>query len=173
MAKHDADLPVTQPLIDRLVDRDNDRDRDRSIPVSSASDPYRTRSASVRGLKAALRRDLEWLLNTRRNPYAAADSMAELSQSLYNYGLPDFSALSTNSPKDRQTLLIEIERTVALFEPRLANIRVALVEGSGVGTRAVRFQIEGSLKMDPSPEHVSFDGELQLASGEYQIRGEG
>jgi type VI secretion system protein ImpF len=172
MARNDADLPVTQPLIDRLVYRDRDRDRDRSIPTGGAADPYRTRSASVRGLKAALRRDLEWLLNTRRDPNAAPESMVELSQSLFNYGLPDFSALSVNSPKDRQSLLIEIERTVALFEPRLENVRVSLVEGSGVGTRAVRFQIEGSLQMDPSPEHVSFDGELQLANGEYQIRGE-
>ena len=45
-------------------------------------------------MKAALRRDLEWLLNTRRNPEPAPESMAELSQSLFNYGLPDFSALS-------------------------------------------------------------------------------
>jgi type VI secretion system protein ImpF len=172
MARSDTDQPVTQPLIDRLIDRDKDRDRDRSIPSSAAADPYRARSASVRGLKAALRRDLEWLLNTRRNPYAAPDTMAELSQSLYNYGLPDFSALSSDSPKDRQKLLAEIERTVALFEPRLRNIRVALIEGTGVGMRALRFQIEGSLQMDPSPEHISFDGELQLASGEYQIRGE-
>ena len=172
MARADADQPVTQPLIDRLCDRENDRDRDRSIPVSPGSDPYRTRSASVRGLKAALRRDLEWLLNTRRNPNAAPESLAELSQSLFNYGLPDFSALSVNSPKDRQYLLIEIERTVALFEPRLRNVRVGLVEGTGTASRTVRFQIEGSLQMDPSPEHVSFDGEIQLASGEYQIRGE-
>ncbi len=172
MARNDADLPVTQPLIDRLVDRSQDRDRDRSIPVSPASDPYRARSASIRGLKAALRRDLEWLLNTRRNPLSAPESMAELSQSLYNYGLPDFSALSVNSPKDRQHLLFELERTVALFEPRLRNIRVTLVEGSGAGASAVRFQIEGALQMDPSPEHISFDGELQLANGEYQLRGE-
>jgi type VI secretion system protein ImpF len=151
-----SDQPVTQPLIDRLLEQ--------------AQDPYRTRSASVRALKTALRRDLEWLLNTRRNPNAAPDSMPQLSQSLFNYGLPDFSALSANSPKDRQTLLLEIERTVALFEPRLRNVRVTLVEGTG--TRAVRFQIEGSLQMDPSPEHISFDGELQLANGEYQLRGE-
>ena len=172
MAKPDADLPVTQPLIDRLIDRDQDRGRDRSIPPTSASDPYRTRSASIRGLKAGLRRDLEWLLNTRRNPLAAPDSMAELSQSLYNYGLPDFSALSANAPKDRQKLLGELERTIALFEPRLRNVRVILVEGSGVGTRTLRFQIEGALQMDPSPEHISFDAELQLASGEYQLRGD-
>lgn len=172
MARQDADQPVTQPLIDRLVDRDNDRDRDRSIVPSAASDPYRTRAASVRGLKAALRRDLEWLLNTRRNPNAAPESLAELSQSLYNYGLPDFSSFSVNSPRDRQFLLLEIERTVALFEPRLRNIRVGMIEGTGTSSRTVRFQIEGSLQMDPSPEHVSFDGEIQLASGEYQIRGE-
>ncbi len=171
MARSDADQPVTQPLIDRLIDRE--RDRDRSTPASPSSDPYRTRSASVRGLKAALRRDLEWLLNTRRNPHAAPESLAELSQSLFNYGLPDFSALSVNSPKDRQYLLIEIERTVSLFEPRLRNVRVGLIEGTGAASRTVRFQIEGALQMDPSPEHVSFDGEIQLASGEYQIRGEG
>jgi type VI secretion system protein ImpF len=161
------DQPVTQPLLDRLIDRDKDRDR-AAVPP----DPYRSRSASVRGLKAALRRDLEWLLNTRRNPFAAPESMPQLSQSLYNYGLPDFSALSSESPKDRQRLLAEVERTVALFEPRLRNIRVIFIEGTGAGTRALRFQIEGSLQMDPSPEHVSFDGELQLANGEYQIRGE-
>ena len=172
MARSDADQPVTQPLIDRLIDREKDRDRDRSIPPSSAADPYRTRSASVRGLKAALRRDLEWLLNTRRNPNAAPDSMAELSQSLYNYGLPDFSAYTVNAPKDRQSLLVEIERTVALFEPRLRNVRVTLIEGVGIASRSLRFQIEGALQMDPSPEHISFDGEIQLASGEYQIRGE-
>jgi type VI secretion system protein ImpF len=172
MARSDADQPVTQPLIDRLIDRDRDRDRDRSIPPSAGTDPYRSRSASVRGLKAALRRDLEWLLNTRRNPNAAPDSMTELSQSLFNYGLPDFSAFSINAPKDKQRLLFEIERTLALFEPRLRNVRCVLIEGASSGLRALRFQIEGSLQMDPSPEHVSFDGELQLASGEYQIRGE-
>ncbi len=170
--KGDADQPVTQSLIDRLIDNEKDRGRDRSTPVSPMADPYRSRSASVRGLKAALRRDLEWLLNTRRNPNAAPESMAELSQSLFNFGLPDFSALSADAPKDRQKLLVEIERTVALFEPRLKNIRVVLLEATGTGSRALRFQIEGSLQMDPSPEHVSFDGELQLANGDYQIRGE-
>jgi len=172
MARSEADKPVTQPLLDRLIDRELDRDRDRSIPATATADPYRARSASVRGLKASLRRDLEWLLNTRRNPYEAGETLPELSQSLYNFGLPDFSSLSADAPKDRQKLLIEIERTVALFEPRLRNIRIVLIEGTGVGTRALRFQIEGSLQMDPSPEHISFDGELQLASGEYQLRGE-
>ncbi|MEO8050709.1 MAG: type VI secretion system baseplate subunit TssE [Acidobacteriota bacterium] len=163
MAKQDSDLTVTPSLIDRLIDRD----------PRAGSDPHTTRAQSVRQLKAALRRDLEWLLNTRRNPNAAGESLAELSRSLFNYGLPDFSSLSLNSPRDRGRLLVELEKTVAIFEPRLQQVRVSLVDTPGHNSpRVVHFQIEGMLQMDPSPEQVSFDTTLQLSSGEYQIRGE-
>ncbi|HEX5432222.1 MAG TPA: type VI secretion system baseplate subunit TssE [Bryobacteraceae bacterium] len=163
MAKAAPELTVTQSLIERLIDKD----------PSSSSDPAVSRPQSVRQLKASLRRDLEWLLNTRRNPEAAPESMAELSRSLYNYGLPDFSALSVDSPQDRSSLVVELENTVALFEPRLKDIRVSLVENpSASSTRTLHFQIEGMLDMDPSPEQISFDTVLQLSSGEYQIRGE-
>lgn|ERR1019366_1240602 len=162
MAKPDSDLTVTPSLIDRLIDRD----------PRTGADPYTTRAQSVRQLKASLRRDLEWLLNTRRNPEAAGDSLAEVSHSLFNYGLPDFSALSLNSPRDRGHLLVELERTVAIFEPRLKEVRVTLVDTPGHNSRVVHFQIEAMLQMDPAPEQVSFDTTLQLSSGEYQIRGE-
>ena len=36
----------------------------------------------------------------------------------------------------------------------------------------MRFQIEALLKMDPAPEHISFDTVLQLSSGEYQVKGD-
>jgi type VI secretion system protein ImpF len=162
MAKADSDLTVTPSLIDRLIDRD----------PRAESDPHTTRAQSIRQLKASLRRDLEWLLNTRRTPDAAGDSLAEVSHSLFNYGLPDFSALSLNSPRDRGHLLVELEKTVAIFEPRLKEVRVTLVDAPGNASRVVHFQIEGMLQMDPSPEQVSFDTTLQLSSGEYQIRGE-
>jgi type VI secretion system protein ImpF len=119
-----------------------------------------------------LKHDLEWLLNTRRNPDAAPDSMQELSQSLFNYGLPDFSSLSVSSTRDRDRLLVELERTVALFEPRLKDIRVTLTTETLGYSRVLNFQIEGMLQMDPAPEQVSFDTVLQLASGEYKVRGE-
>lgn len=157
------DLTVTLPLLDRLIDRE----------PNLASDPSVTRAQSVRQLKAALRRDLEWLLNSRRNPDAAPDTMPELSKSLYNYGLPDFTRVSIHSPRDRHWLSREVENTISIFEPRLKDIRVNLVEvPKGEFTRTLHFQIEGMLQMDPAPEMISFDTVLQLASGEYQIRGE-
>jgi type VI secretion system protein ImpF len=162
MAKSDSDLTVTPSLFDRLIDRE----------PTAASDANITRAQSVRHLKASLRRDLEWLLNTRRNPEAAPESLVETYRSLYNYGLPDFSSLSLHSPRDRGQLLVQLERTVAIFEPRLKDVRVSMVEAPGSSSRTVHFQIEGLLQMDPAPEHVSFDTTVQLSSGEYQIRGE-
>jgi type VI secretion system protein ImpF len=162
MARADHDLTVTQSLVDRLTDRE----------PRAASDAPMTRAQSVRDLKRAVRRDLEWLLNTRRNPEPADESMRELSASLYNYGLPDFSSYSLNSPRDRSRLLLELENCVAIFEPRLRDVRVSVVEAPSSASRVLHFQIEGMLQMDPAPEQVSFDTVLQLTSGEYQIRGE-
>ncbi|HXP84554.1 MAG TPA: type VI secretion system baseplate subunit TssE [Bryobacteraceae bacterium] len=160
MARPD-ELVVTPSVLDRLID----------MEPRQAEDSPSTRAQSVRRLRLAVRRDLEWLLNTRRNPDEAPESLAELSQSVYNYGLPDFSAVSLNSPKDRDWLLVEVERTVALFEPRLKDVRVTLLDTPGVN-RVLHFQIEGMLQMDPAPEQVSFDTVLQLTNGEYQIRGD-
>ena len=58
MAKTDPDVAVTPALLDRLID----------LEPKVAADPPASRSQSVRQLKASLRRDLEWLLNTRRIP---------------------------------------------------------------------------------------------------------
>jgi len=46
------------------------------------------------------------------------------------------------------------------------------VESPAAGSRVLRFQIEGLLLKDPAPEQVSFDTVLQLANGEYQVKGE-
>src|SRR5438105_9261786 len=159
MARGD-DVTVTQSVLDRLIDRE----------PNLASDPATTRAQSVRQLKASLRRDLEWLLNTRRNAEEAAAALAEVTRSLHNFGLPDFSRFG-DSIRDRNQLMLELESTVALFEPRLRDIRVTVLDApaSSRGTRLVHFQIEGMLQMDPTPEQVSFDTVLQLTSGEYQI----
>ncbi len=161
MARREAEDVVTQSVLERLIDLD----------PSQPSDPPMSRAKSVEKLKASLRRDLEWLLNTRQIPGGAPATFRELENSLYAYGLPDVSSFNANSSRDRSRLIRMLEDTIARFEPRLAGVKATLVDsGSGVG-RQLRFQIEGLLLMDPSPEHVSFDTVLQLASGEYQVKG--
>lgn len=81
MSRYRPEEVVTQPLLDRLFDLNPDEKVD--APV--------TRLESVRRLKAALKRDMEWLLNTRHCPVMdeMEDDAGELKRSLLNYGLPD------------------------------------------------------------------------------------
>ncbi|MBX9603057.1 MAG: type VI secretion system baseplate subunit TssE [Bryobacteraceae bacterium] len=162
MARPDPDLTVSQALLDRLINTD----------PGLATDPPVTRAQSIRLLKQSLRRDLEWLLNTRRIPEAAGEEYPELSRSLFNYGLPDFTTLSVSSSRDRAKLLKEVEAVVAIFEPRLRDVNVKVLEIPDSKVRALTFQIEGMLQMDPAPEHISFDTTLSLTSGEYLVKGD-
>jgi type VI secretion system protein ImpF len=162
MAQWEPERTVTQSVLERLIDRD----------PSSGAEPAPTRSQSVRLLKASLRRDLEWLLNARRTPEAVGREFQELEQSLYNYGVPDLTAINRESSRDRARLARIIEQTLNTFEPRLKKVKVIQLEANGGATHMLRFQIEGLLDMDPAPELISFDTVLQLSSGEYQVKGD-
>src|SRR5215510_12279955 len=107
--RRDNEQNVTQSVLERLIDRD----------PKSPMDPPLTHAESVRRLRASLRRDLEWLLNTRRTPEPAEASFQELHQSLFNYGLPDVTSLSHETFGDRVRLLQLVEQTITTFEPRL------------------------------------------------------
>ena len=157
MARADQDNKIVQSLLDRLIETDQGRAGARR---------------EVEQLKASVRRDLEWLLNTRRIVEPPPESLVELNQSLYTYGLPDFSSYTLTAPKDRNRLLRALETTIGIFEPRLANVKITPLGTPTPGSRVLRFQIEGLLLKEPAPEQVSFDTVLQLTSGEYQVRGE-
>jgi type VI secretion system protein ImpF len=154
---------VQQSLLDRLVDLE---------PRNSSEAPP-SWSESVRQLKNSLRHDLEWLLNTRRNPESAPESFDEVRRSLYNFGFPDITSLGRDSREVRERLLRQVEETIATFEPRLAGVKVSLAETGEAGNRQLRFLIEGLLRMEPNPEQVVFDTLLEISSGEYHVQGDG
>ena len=52
-------------------------------------------------LKASVRHDLEWLLNTRRIPDEAPESFQELTRSLYHFGFPDITSMGRDSKEVR------------------------------------------------------------------------
>jgi len=162
MARSSGDVSVTLSVLDRLIDRE---------PGNSA-EVHPSRTESVRQLKRAVRRDLEWLLNTRCNVPDPEESMQELSHSLYVYGLPDFSSYSMSSPDDQSRLLRHILAAIKLFEPRLGSVWLSPVEGGVAGVQRVKLRIDAMLLMDPAPEPVSFDTYLELRSGVCRLTGD-
>ena len=161
MARTAGDITVTLSVLDRLIDRE---------PKSQTEAPL-TRSQSVRLLKGAVQRDLEWLLNTRRIFQEPDESMKEINRSLYMYGLPDFSQYTMASVADQAKLLKQLLNTVKMFEPRLGNVRIVPMEVSEKGIQQFRLRIEAMLLMDPSPEPVSFDTVIGLKTGNCKVSG--
>jgi type VI secretion system protein ImpF len=163
MAKSEIERTVQPSLLDRLTDVD---------PRSSA-DPRVTFAESVRRFKASLQRDLEWLLNTRRTPDPIPEEWFEhLPKSVYYFGIPDITSLSRDARDSRLILLRDVETAIAIFEPRLTDVRITVVDAEGEHfRRELRFHIEATLRMDPTPEQVVFDTVLNFASGEYDVAG--
>ncbi len=157
----EEERPVQQSVLDRLIDSD---------PGSKSE--VITRLQSVRSLKTAVRRDLEWLLNTRSVAVPTPEGLVELKKSVYTFGLGDITSISGDDPKARARLRSMLEQSISLFEPRLSAVQVQETSGASGGTRQIRFTIHAVLKIDPSPERVSFDTVFDLASGEYSIKGD-
>jgi type VI secretion system protein ImpF len=155
------DVLVTLSVVDRLIDTD---------PRNQAEAPL-TRAESVRRLRAAVRRDLEWLLNSRR---IADLALTELNKSVYVYGLPDISSVRLSERAEQQRLLLAIEKTIQIFEPRLSDVRVIpMLDTSKKAIQRLDFRIEGLLLMDPAPEHITFDTTLDAVNQNYKIKTDG
>jgi len=161
MARGDDAGSITLSVLDRLLDDD---------PKRSAEAPL-TRAQNLRVLKSALRRDLEWLLNTRRTIEPAPDSARETARSVYNYGFADVSSRSALSSRDHADLVRDMESTIAIFERRLKRAKVRL-EPVGGSSQSLRFVIEGLMCLDPTPEPVRFDTTLEMGKGVYEVKGE-
>ncbi len=158
------DVLVTLSVFDRLIDHE----------PKSTVESQPTRAESVRRLRASVRRDLEWLLNSRRVAVPPDEALQELNQSLYVYGLPDISSVGFANVSERSRLLSQIKRAIAIFEPRLMDVRVTpIADDDKKKLQRLDFKIEALLRMDPSPEHVSFDTTLDGVSQSYKVRTEG
>lgn len=159
MASSEPGRRVRQSVLDRLIDRE----------PQAAADPVDGWGGSVARYRQSVLRDLEWLLNTRRTPDPAPDDLPLVRDSIYNYGLPDLSSLSADSPGDRRLLLREVQRTLQAYEPRLDSVRVSAAEPAETSRPQIRLAVEGLLLMEPEPERVTFDTVLELSSGHFDV----
>lgn len=163
MPRSGSDTSVTLSVLDRLINDD---------PQNSSEAPP-TRAQSVRMLRDGVRRDLEWLLNTRQVAFPPSESLRELCRSTYVYGLPDFSGYNLGAVAAEAKITRQLQSALKLFEPRLARVRLVPLEPMAAKTRTFRFRIEALLLMDPAPEHISFDTVLQLTTNQYEVQNAG
>ena len=160
MPRIEEEVRITLSVLDRLLDFEPEVTRE--VPAS--------RMKSLRHLKQSLRRDLEWLLNTRQTR-ELPEELRELRNSLAAYGMPDYLSANVKSPSEQAEMRRALEDLIRVFEPRLADVHVSLVPARQT-ERALHFRIDAQLLVDPAPEPVTFDTVLQLVNGEYKVQGE-
>jgi len=149
---------IRAPLLDRLIDNE----------PGTSYEPVQYRLTTFSKVKDAVGRDLENLLNTKNYVSSLCTEYHELNSSLFVYGLPDFTSANPKSPSVRYKLRQELERAIALFEPRLRNVTVR-VEDGGTDERNLRFKINALLFLDPATEPVTFDTFFDVNRCEYSV----
>jgi type VI secretion system protein ImpF len=159
--KRNQDQRVRLPLLDRLLDTDPDAPRDPPLTSAYALDT----------LRAAVRRDLEALLNARRRRMPLPSGLVELTVSPLGYGVPDPTAGTFTQEERRAALAREVEATIRRYEPRLTHVTVQLhkLERELID-RALRVRIDAILRTDPVPEQVSFETVVRPTTLDVTVR---
>jgi len=154
LARAKSEILVTQSLIDRLT---------------TVEQWPETRSASIAMYRDSLKRDLEWLLNTRQPVIAAMESFPATAASVLNYGLPDIHSFDGSAGREKSQLTGALEKCIRAFEPRISHPRVFLTRTDTL-SRSLRFHIEGQITYENMNEEIKFDTILELTRGEYEVK---
>lgn len=154
----DRDVSITPSILDRLIDYE----------PNMSTEPPKSRLQNLRELKLSVRRDIECLLNSRCFTYDLDENLEELNASVAVYGLPDLTGVSAKDPSEQHRMTRSIENAIEIFEPRFINVRVSLEPVSSVD-KQLKFRIEASLNLEPTPEPVVFDTVLEMGSGNFAV----
>lgn len=147
-------------FLDRLIDQEPEVVTDPPVPESETSD----------GLRAALRRDLEILLNTRCVPTTPPSDFSELRDSLFSLGVEDFFAASLITDIQREVFAKQIEARIALFEPRLEDLSVTLLEDQVPERRSLRLRIFARYHARPGLPPIVFETSMDPMAGRYTVK---
>jgi type VI secretion system protein ImpF len=154
LARTKSEILVTQSLIDRLVDVEQWPE---------------TRASSITMYRESLKRDLEWLLNTRKPVIPELEPFPLTAASVLNFGLPDIHSFDGSAGKEHNALTAALEKSIRTYEPRINQPRVFLSRTDKL-SRSLRFHIEGQISYENMDEEIKFDTVLELISGEYEVK---
>ena len=175
---HKSEGGVLPCLFDRII---------RSLGRGQAGD---SRTINTRGYRDAIRRDLEWLLNSNRRlrneelDWAAMGVAGQQTGSVYdheelptsvlNYGIRDFNgtAVSPNDERVVEGIRAEIRNAIRQFEPRIVyeSLKIEPIEDESQASVLI-FSIEAELWALPEWESLRID--IDLNTGTCQVKGGG
>ncbi|MFN0184898.1 MAG: type VI secretion system baseplate subunit TssE [Aquabacterium sp.] len=160
-------------LLDRLTDNE----------PASQREGVDARVLNKQQLRAAVLRDLSWLLNsTREEPdYRCRDTTRiemwrqcpEARRSLPNYGIPSLSGTSV-STMDFAMLEMEVKQSIIHFEPRIdprtLEVEVDRKAGFNFAGNSLRIIIRGQMWNQPVPLELLLSADVNVETGQTAVR---
>lgn len=162
MAKVRADQPALPSLLDRLIDDDPRNRQERSVS--------RSYGVVLKDIKNSIRRDLEWLLNTRVYYSDIPSGLDELDVSVVNYGLPDFSVIHLSSDEGKEEFRYRVHDVIKKYEPRFNNVHVELEQVGEEYERTLYMKISAVLMIEPDPIPLLFDSRVKALDKAVRLR---
>src|SRR5215831_2310980 len=137
---------------------------DRLAPIEEKTGELGSRDFTV---EDSIARDLEILLNTRREEFLVPPEFEQTATSIVNFGVPDPAKCGSLRFGPEQAKLCRwIEEAIRNFEPRLRNVSVRVVDRENVAP-ILRFRIEA--KAEYTSEKLAFELGLKRDSGRLAV----
>lgn len=149
-------------LLDRLTDLQPDKSKESSSQQSISQTQF----------KAAVIRDLGWLLNSvALDVCVDLGRYPEVQSSVLNYGLPDLSG-HTSTTVDVNSVEKAVIAAILQFEPRIIrnSLKVRIHSNpDAMSHNSMVFEISGAVFGQPSPFQVVLKSQLDLECGEFKL----
>ena len=152
-------------LLDRLTD-----EAPGCLLEAAASGP-----AGQSRLRAAVLRDLDWLMNAiRPGAGESLEAWPEVRRSVLNYGLPALGG-QTRSTLDLQGLERAIREAILRFEPRLlpdtleVEAEAPWLSSGPEGQHRISLRISGQIRAQPMPLELLLRTEWDLETGQVLL----
>ncbi len=161
-----AELSHTERLQPSLLDRLTDEAPDEQ------SESRSRRVISMNRLRALVKRDLAWLLNTgHMEALQDLSDYPEVQRSVLNYGMPDLSGAAVSGLSSDQIERM-VKTAILTYEPRILtnslDIR-SVVSPENMNRNAIVFEIVGQLWAQPMPTELFLKTEMDLESGDVDV----
>jgi type VI secretion system protein ImpF len=149
-------------MLDRLTDLQPDKTVESGAQQSMSQEQF----------KAAVIRDLGWLLNSVALEVCLdLEKYPAIRKSVLNYGLPDLSG-HTSSTIDVHHVEKAIRAAILQYEPRIIrnSLKVRVhSDPDAMAHNSLVFEIAGAVFGQPSPFQVVLKSELDLESTEFKL----
>ena len=150
---------LARSVLDRLLDDAPDMESD---PPTSLSD-------QVREMREVIRRDLEQLLNTRRNPADPPAVLKELTDALVSYGVDGILSANLVTDQSKARLAQTIEKRISMFETRLSDVTVTIMKNRMDGDRALRMRINATFRLHEGMPPISFESKIDPSTQRFLV----